>query len=254
MENKKDNKQIEKQDWEQAQEWEKQFWDRFVRREDGITNLGFLKKIARRVIRGTTEEPSNYWWEEQFENYSFLPDHLEEVIEYGCGPFTNLRLIMNGRKGDHIVASDPLARHYVSYKGHFLAERWKRREYLIDDHPMEQPYFADNVFDLAVCINVLDHVQNWEKCMENFVRTIRPGGYAVFGQELTNEEDLQAIEEIRKMAQSDVGHPHKFPDESIFRPYFQDFEAIIDKPLSREQVRLPDWHFGTWIYAGRKKQ
>ena len=64
----------------------------------------------------------NHWWAEHFDDYRFLPEHLGDYIELGCGPYTNTRLILPGRTADarrlqrpagrdvHDVPG-PLARH-----------------------------------------------------------------------------------------------------------------------------------------------
>jgi 2-polyprenyl-3-methyl-5-hydroxy-6-metoxy-1,4-benzoquinol methylase len=244
---------IEYREWEKAQEWEKSYWDRFVKRQDGILNLGLLKKYVKRIFHGKSEERSNYWWQEKFDQYRFLPRQLDNVIEFGCGPFTNLRLIIDGIDCKHVVASDPLAKHYVTYRGHYLANKYKTRQWLIDDHAMEDDFYADNVFDLAVCINVLEHVRDWEACMRNFLRVIKPGGIAIFGQELTSDEIVESTKVIREETGTDIGHPHKFDTCEMMRVFFKDFDPIIDKECPREEVRLQKWNSGAWVYAGRKR-
>ena len=186
---------VQYEEWQSAQEWEKNFWDQFVRGQRSIINLGFLKTLARKVLKGIEGEASNYWWEKMFDGYSFVPDKLDNVIEFGCGPFTNLRLILKDCHASHVVASDPLARHYVGYNG-YLSRKWKKRQWLIDDHPLEERLFADGVFDLVVCINVLDHVRDVNLCMENLTKVVRQDGILILGQELTNEDDLRAMGEF----------------------------------------------------------
>jgi len=36
----------------------------------------------------------NYWWRKVFDNYKFLPTHVNNAIELGCGPYTNARLVL----------------------------------------------------------------------------------------------------------------------------------------------------------------
>ena len=97
-------------------------------------------------------------------------------------------------------------------------------------------------------INVLDHVQDARKCMENLVGVIRPGGLLIIGQDLTNEEDLKVLRNDAGAA----GHPIKL-DHEWFEPFLNRFEPLISKVLSREQGREPSFHYGTLIFAGRKK-
>jgi 2-polyprenyl-3-methyl-5-hydroxy-6-metoxy-1,4-benzoquinol methylase len=246
--------EIGQADWLEAQQWEKEYWDRFIRKQRSLKKLGYFKTLAKKVLKRGPDESSNLWWARHFDDYHFVPDRLENVIEFGCGPSTNLRIILHGRQTDHVVASDPLARHYITYKGYYLAKRWKMGDWFIDDHAMEEPFFADDVFDLAVCINVLDHVRSVDLCMKTLVRVVKPGGLLLLGQELTNDDDLKATERMRLAARSDTGHPHKFETHEILRPYLSDFVPVLDRVVPREQVRLPEWHCGTFVFAGKKNR
>ena len=238
--------------WKQALAWEKAFWDKYISMCWGFRSLRLLKTIAKCLVRDGPGDAGNYWWAKQFNDYEFVPSEVGNVVEFGCGPFTNLRLILKGRRASHAFASDPLAKHYVGYRGFQLAKKWKRREYLIDDHMLEEAPFASDYFDLAICINVLDHVQDVYLCMKQLTRVVSPGGVVIFGQDLTSEKDLRETSAERQAA-GDVGHPHTFADARELLAYFDDFETILGKQLTREQGRLPRWHFGTLIYAGRKR-
>jgi len=244
-------KDIGLEQWESAQKWEKSFWDRFVKQQQSIGKLRFLKTFIKKYFKSIEGETSNYWWEKAFDGYNFVPQELGNVIEFGCGPFTNLRLILKNREAHHVVASDPLARHYVTYNG-ILAKKWKKRQWLIDDHSLEEKLYADGVFDLAVCINVLDHVRDVNLCLANLIRVVKAGGILILGQELTNDDDLRATAEKRQAA-GDVGHPHKFSTEETLIPYLEDFKPILHKVVTREKGRLPAWHCGTFVFAGEKQ-
>jgi ubiquinone/menaquinone biosynthesis C-methylase UbiE len=119
---------------------------------------------------------------------------------------------------------------------------------MLDDHPLEELPFASDYFDLAVMINVLDHVRDARLCMENTLRVIKPGGILVLGQDLTNQEDLIAL----KDDPGAVGHPIKL-DQAWFAPFLERrFEPIIHKVLERGAGRAPHCHYGTLTFAGHK--
>ena len=67
------------------------------------------------IIRGEAGDDPNYWWAKQFNNYEFVPKVLNNVVEFGCGPFTNLRIILKGRYAKHIFASDPKEEPSLSF-------------------------------------------------------------------------------------------------------------------------------------------
>ena len=245
---------ITNEQWQEAQKWEKNFWDKRVRNSRSTRNLGLFKMLVQKILGLRSDPNVNYWWSKQFDEYSFVPEYLQNAIEFGCGHTTNMRLILKGRRSKHIFASDPLIRHYITYRASPISRKWRKGQYLINDHPLEEAPFCSNYFDLVVCINVLDHVQDVSLCMKNLIRVVKPNGILIFGQNLTNEDDLKATEELRKSFQSDIGHPHKFADEDIFLPYFAGFETLTHKVLRREEGYAPLWNHSTLIYAGRKQK
>jgi hypothetical protein len=89
--------------------------------------------------------------------------------------------ILEQRRFDHLYLSDPLIRTYVKFKLTFVAERYRAADCILDDHPLEELPFADNYFDLAVMINVLDHVRDARQCMENLVSVTKSGGQVFHG-------------------------------------------------------------------------
>ncbi len=194
------------------------------------------------------ESDWNTWWKAQFDDYRFVPAVVPDALEVGCGPYTNVRLMLDRCRFEHLYLSDPLIRTYVNFKLTFVAERYRKADCILDDHPLEDLPFADRYFDLVVMINVLDHVQDAVKCMENVVRVVKPGGILILGQDLTNEQDLAALKEDPGA----VGHPIKL-DADWFAPFLsQGFTPIIHKVLSREQGRAPGHHYGDLIFAGRR--
>ena len=235
--------------WEAAQQWEREHWVGAQNaRARFFKNYIWRTLSAMGIVSKYHGDDWNSWWKGQFGDYSFLPTVVHNALEVGCGPYTNVRLMLDRCKFDHLYLSDPLIRTYVNFKLTFVSERYRKADCMLDDHPLEELPFADNYFDLVVMINVLDHVQDAGECMRNLIRVIKPGGILILGQDLTNEQDLIAL----KTDAGAVGHPIKL-DAEWFHPFFEGkFTPIIHKVLSREQGRAPDYHYGDLIFAGRK--
>src|SRR4029079_18307968 len=142
------------------------------------------------------------------------------------------RLIRENRKIEYIVCSDPLASDYIRFSGRWLATQYAQGKISIDTHPAEECPFADNYFDLTVMINVLDHVQDAVACVENAIRITKPGGHFVFGQDLTDQEDMLTIGD-------DVGHPIRLHHEDINYLIQSRFYPALYRVLSREDGRNP---------------
>jgi SAM-dependent methyltransferase len=240
---------VSRERWLEAQHWESNHWVTAQK-----LRARYFKNVAWQILHllGAVSkyrgDDWNTWWCAQFDNYGFLPAEIENGIELGCGPYTNVRLMLERCRVRHLYLSDPLIRTYAKFKLTFVSEMYRKAACVLDDHPLEELPFAGDYFDLAVMINVLDHVQDARRCMENLVKIVRPGGLLVLGQDLTDDQDLQKLKEDGGA----VGHPIKLNHE-WFEPFLQGFEPIIKKVLSRENGRAPDSHYGTFLFAGRKR-
>ncbi len=242
------NDRVTHERWQVAQQWEQQYW----LREQGARRRFGKQYVWRLLARlGLVEryrgDDHNHWWASQFNEYGFLPSAVGNAIEVGCGPYTNLRLIRRVCQPAHMFLSDPLIRTYVRFPLTMVREMYRNSSCYLDDHPLEDLPFRDGFFDLAVMINVLDHVRDATECMRTLHRILKPGGYVLIGQDLSDEADVQEHPEILN-----TGHPIKL-DEAWFRPFLGEYTPIVDKVLSREQGRNPKWYYATLIFAGQKK-
>jgi SAM-dependent methyltransferase len=229
--------------WLEAQEYELDVWKRqnvWPRR----WTAALLNALGIRKVK--SGDDWNEWWFERFDAYRAIPDKLENAIELGCGPYTNMRLIRQNRDIDHVVCSDPLARHYIHFRRRWLAAEYRKGTILVDDHPIEECPFADGYFDLVVLINVLDHVKDGLAGLNTAVRITKPAGYLVIGQDLTSEEDAANNRE-------DIGHPIRLHQEDIDQRIRRGFESVLYQVLPREKGRNPQFHYGTYLFIGRKK-
>lgn len=235
--------------WQNAQAWEQEHW---LKEQKALAKYGknFLWRIlsALGIVEKYRGDDRNYWWQRWFDNYGFLPPTVDNALEVGCGPYTNMRLIRDVCQPRHLYLSDPQIRTYAKFKMTFVAEMYGKLTCCLDDHPLEELPFADNYFDLVIMINVLDHVKDANLCMKQALRVLKYGGFVVIGQDLTSAEDRD-----RQPKGLDVGHPITL-DHTWFEPYFREtFEEILLKIVSREQGWAPQWHYGTLIYAGKKR-
>jgi SAM-dependent methyltransferase len=232
--------------WSEAQRWELTFW-REAQRKQGWKRLAwpFAAPVLRALGSGRAwGDDWNQWWKERFDGYSFLPTRLGDAVELGCGPYTNLRLILQARQANRIVCSDPLVRSYITFRGRWLAEKVAAGRVEIDDQPLEDSPFEPESFDLVVMINVLDHVRDADRCLRKAIEIMRPGGYFLLGQDLSNEQDLAR-------GTYNTGHPIRLQREDL-EPHLGQLSTVFRADLSREEGRDPRIHYATLVYAGRK--
>lgn len=230
--------------WLEAQRWERDTWvrvDRHTRRLDG-----WRRRLLGLV--GLDREPVgddwNYWWREQFDHYQAIPTTIENAVELGCGPFTNIRLLLDRCEVEHLFCSDPLARHYLRLRSSWLSRFVPTGRVLLDDHPIEQCPYADQFFGLVLLINVLDHVRDARRCVSEAVRILGPGGLLILGQDLTNAEDAARF--------PDIGHPIRLDHDWLDGLLAPSFHPRLRRVLPREAGRNPDAHYGTYLFIGEK--
>jgi len=233
--------------WRKAQEWELRTWKR-RNRLHVILARGIFGLLG--LAKGPIGDDWNHWWREKFDNYKDLPNELNNAIELGCGPYTNIRLISKDHRIGFIVCSDPLARNYLRFRRSWLAQQHIAGNIMVDFSPAEDSPFRSEYFELVVLINVLDHVQDAEACLKTAIRLTKPRGYFVFGQDLTDLEDSR---EKGRLVSEDTGHPIRLHHEVLDRLLQPAFEHVLYRILPRELGRNPDVHYGTYLFIGRKR-
>ncbi|OGF61546.1 MAG: hypothetical protein A2Y62_01840 [Candidatus Fischerbacteria bacterium RBG_13_37_8] len=231
--------------WEKAQKWQLAGWKKQNMHKTLYRRFAQWSKSIIKEKMHNSGDDWNLWWANKFNYYELIPQELDNVIELGCGPYTNMRIILQKFKINHVVCSDPLVLHYVTFKGRWLAEAWKERTILIDDHKAEECPFASNYFDLTILINVLDHVHDALLCLRQAIRITKSGGHLIIGQDLTNFEDARRIGD-------DIGHPIRIDHEMLDRVLLPNFRIDLYKILNREEGRNPNAHYGTYIFTGKK--
>ena len=90
------------------------------------------------------------------------------VLDVGCGPVSALEFLPHaGRR----VAADPLVDEY--------AEVYPERDSCIEwyDCPVEKLEFENDSFDVILCMNALDHVEEPATALIEMRRVLSPGGY-----------------------------------------------------------------------------
>lgn len=243
---------VSEERWREAQAWEREVWFTASRKRLkgrlrfvlAATRLSEVFPFLQRWV-GTGDD-WNEWWSERFDRYRLIPQDIGSAIELGSGPFTNIRLIKEGRSIRKIVCSDPLIDEYIQLRGAWLAEAHRKQEILLDANPAESLPFADSSFDLVVLINVLDHVRDMPACVASAIRLTRPKGYLVLGQDLTSEGDSARIGD-------DLGHPIRMSDSDLDGLLLHRFEPSLHRVLPREEGRNPAAHYGTYLFIGNKR-
>ncbi|MEM7116249.1 MAG: methyltransferase domain-containing protein [Chloroflexota bacterium] len=228
--------------WRQAQQFELHVW-----RQQSRWYRILMSRVLKLLHLKDFEfgDDWNRWWYEQFDGYKVVPRDIDQAVELGCGPYTNMRLVLENRTIRKVICSDPLAEQYLKMNG-WLSSAYRKQLIEVDSNPAEECPYENESCDLVLLINVLDHVQDAIVVLDNVFRILKPGAFFVFGQDLTDEIDMNNTEE-------DVGHPIRIHHDELDRWIADNFDVKMRKVLSREVGRNPEAHYGTFLFIGQKR-
>ncbi len=181
--------------------------------EDGVVKVDRERwEVAQSYERGTwmfdganARDDRNMEHAEHFQGYAVLEGRrLPRVIELGCGPFTNARLVLPRLTGcAEVTLLDPLVDSYLRHRnctygsGELCGVPVTTVASSIEDSRLTQPY------DLLILVNVLEHCFNVPRVFDVVTSALRPGGILVFADSMLRAEDLPRVVENRY----DSGHP-----------------------------------------------
>lgn len=172
-----------------------------------------------------------------FDNYTSVPKNLGNVIEIGCGPFTQLKTIQQNRKITSVTLLDPLLERYhqlpnCTYKdGHFMG-----LPTTLICSPAEQ-LKPIGKFDTAICINVLEHVQDVPQILLALHQCLKPKGILIFGERVYDGLNINDV--------YDIGHPIRVKIK-IFHEWEKQFKPLFQiNPKPGDPLRQEHYFVGT---------
>jgi SAM-dependent methyltransferase len=193
---------VDKERWLSAQKYEKKTW------------MGNLM----------IKDDRNYEHLDRFEQLSSVVGMFDnpKVIELGCGPFTNVRLMTDILNPSEITLLDPLINEYVNhpncyYKNHSLNQVPVKTV----NSPIES-FTTEEKYDIVIMINVIEHCYDVNLIFDVIQNTLKNGGVFIFS-------DVY-FEEIKERLQNtyDAGHPIRMSKEKI-NSFISKFKNIFEK-------------------------
>lgn len=219
---------VDRTRWEEAQRYEKRTW-----LED---------------CRMASNDRNDYHYV-HFAQYAPLRGlKFQRGIELGCGPFTNMRLILEQCRINEVSLLDPLLLEYFAhpfcrYRKHRLGglfkefpalSAWRSSRTLLRNSlnawkiggvrgkPVTlissaiESFSSTQSFDLVVMVNVLEHCQNANLVLAKVLELLKPGGIFVFGDTLYDARNIQRF----ATQMYDAGHPLRV-DRSVIKAFLQ---------------------------------
>jgi len=231
----------------------------FLRQGQGVMEVDTLRwKEAQRYERRTwmeggglyAREDRNSEHERQFENYRAIRGcYFGNVIEIGCGPFTNMVRILRHIRCKKVTLLDPLAKDYLShphcvYKRKRLG-RWFGKKVNLIAEPVEN-FSTDQMFNLVVMINVLEHCFSVSNVFKRILSIMPPNGLLVFHSKLV------PASEVDDFFQNiyDAGHPIRVTENVILDFLSKNYDELFRKCVP---VSTPAYRFDSIYFIGRKR-
>lgn len=205
-------KEITKQRWKEAQEYEKKYWEKHIE----TNSLRFLersKKIKSKI-----------------KNYIGL-NKKNKILQVGCGPED---VIHYWKEGD-LYAIDP---QMINYKklGILRGNGVKNIQGMGEKLP-----FQDNFFDLIIINNVLDHCQEPKKVLEEINRCLKKEGILYTE---TNVRPIYLFPFLKLIWWTKIltarGHPYLFLPNTLRKLIETCNFEILSKWSNKQKFKLED--------------
>ncbi len=179
--------------------------------------LAYQERWAKRF----SQDPAiveRFWNQHRFLND--IKQHIDittgRVLDVGCGISTALHFI-----GSQQYGLDPLAEQYKKLYSYPAGIN------IITGTGEGIPFESEH-FDMVINSNVLDHVENPEKTINEIHRVLKPGGHFLLTVEVFSEQQKR-----------DLAHPHCL-DESQLNNLLKD---KFDIKLSKQTPWIGLWNF-----------
>lgn len=198
--------QVDRVRWEEAQAYERMTW----------MSAGVGARDDRNMEHS-----------ERFKGYEVLRGRrLPHVIELGCGPFTNARLVLPrlAHCAD-VTLLDPLVDSYLGHpnctyvSGELCGVPVTTVASSIED------FEPAHTYDLLILVNVLEHCFNVPCVFDMVISALRPGGILVFADCMLRPEDLPRAVENRY----DSGHPIRLSADYVTAFLHGSFRTLFEQ-------------------------
>jgi len=159
---------------------------------------------------------------------SCLDDNkINSIMEVGCGPFTNIRLLLPKHlEIKRVVLNDPLIKTYLKHPNCTYKQlKLCGRPVEVISESFEK---IGNIapVDCLVLINVLEHCYDASTIFKNICKLLNPGGFLIFSDLVFD------VSVVKSMAQSwyNAGHPLRL-SEAFVRSFLSKFTPVYEKEV-----------------------
>lgn len=163
-----------------------------------------------------TSSDRNEFHAEQFGDYVALPGDLGNVVELGCGPFTNLRLILKDRTANSVTLVDPLIKSYIHHPNCAYANEMLAGQDVTLVESAVEDWKTRKKFDTVVMVNVIPHCRDANAVLDTVRKLLKKGGLLVIAE---HPREHPAADHY------DVGHPLALKAH-VIEAFYGEFEEV----------------------------
>ncbi|MEM1217618.1 MAG: methyltransferase domain-containing protein [Bacteroidota bacterium] len=140
------------------------------------------------------------YWQTFWEKLPNRPDVGASVLDAGCGP-AGINMIMEQYQ---VTAIDPLLEQYQEQIEHFRPASFPWVDYRMQ---RLEELDAPATFDWIFCLNVINHVADLDRSIQQLWSSLRPGGTMVVSVDAHRYPWFKAL--LRALP-TDILHPHQY--------------------------------------------
>jgi SAM-dependent methyltransferase len=221
---------VDRDRWRDAQYYERKTW-----MENGLV----------------FSDDRNYEHYQRFDSYRSIVDYqqsnkIKSVIELGCGPFTNIRTILDILPNiTELSLLDPLIDDYLSHPNcRYKNKQMGNLGVTTYNCPIEE-FETNNKYDLVIMNNVLEHCYDIKKIFNNILNMLNTNGVFVFSDVYFNESDVERM--VYQIY--DAGHPIKI-SKTYMDDFLSNFNSLYDVDL--HGLYNQDWRNDKYFIGVKK--
>ena len=179
----------------------------------------------------------NFFHEKNFNNYDFLNDEkssIRSMIELGCGPFTNARVILKHLPSvEKVALLDPLLEGYKKFHRNctYKDGTLNSKKVTLLPSSIEDCEF-DEKYDLVVMINVLEHCYDVPKIFQQVLKILNKGGVFIFSDVYFSNETIEKLVDKTYNAGHPIRVSEKFLNNFLNDNFNKVYEKIIDEQVA----------------------
>ena len=235
--------------WAAAQSKEREYW------QDVCNNFNEFSRILdeKQAVLGKVANKVP-------EAIQLVPGDRGKVVEIGIGPLgIGVASLLTPPGSWEIIGVEPLPPMCPSPKLSAMLREANIIPITFLQRRGEDTRLTSDSFDLAICHNVLDHVQNWSQILREINRILKPGGHLILSVDtvcLLSKARWYFWDTLSANMKSDpniIMHPFKFTAWQLEAMFPQNgFDLVYREATSRETLHRLMGKARRLVAVGRK--